>query len=210
MWSPRRVMILCGCFVAIFLVYFTYSFSHVGRIDGLPPLPEAYWPNPQGDGPVAIEPRPTTSRLEAKLKQAFGEGCKECKWAIRLDVSRKNMVLAAEQFQLTPKGQVCLAPLSVAPFGKERKDGQAPEINTIRGEVAYLTFDRPVTNFSEIGNRKIVEAELTGRIEIVSNRRRAEPRPGPARRDPHRAAVLPRADAPHPHRRLRDAHGPQE
>src|SRR5262245_14198349 len=99
MWTPRRVMILSGCFVAFFVVYFGYSFSHVGRIDGLPPLPESYWPPDEVVDPVTLPPR-YTSRLEAKLKQAFGEGCKEQKWAIRLDVSRKNMVLAAEQFQL--------------------------------------------------------------------------------------------------------------
>lgn len=173
MWTPRRVVILSGCFVALFLVYFGYSFSKVGRIDGLPPLPQAYWPGGDSDNPVQMPPR-SASRLEARLRLAFGENCKEQKWAIGLDLSRKNMALAAEKFHLTPDGRVCLAPLSIALFGKERKDGQPPEINTIRGEVAYLTFDRPVHSPSEINGRKIVEAELTGRIEIASNRRRPE------------------------------------
>src|SRR5262249_20080407 len=50
-------------------------------------------------------------------------------------------------------------------------DGKHPEINTVRSEEAYLTFDRPVTNPTEINNRKIIAGELRGRITINNNRR---------------------------------------
>ena len=106
MWSPRRVVMLSGCFLAFFLAYLTYAFSSVGRIDGLPPLPEALWPTAV-DVEIPVLPG-NRSRLDAKLKLAFGEGCKERKWDIRLDIAGKNMVLAAEQFQLTTDGRVCL------------------------------------------------------------------------------------------------------
>ncbi|MFO0928413.1 MAG: hypothetical protein U0736_15535 [Gemmataceae bacterium] len=172
MWTPKRIVILSAGFVALFMVYLGYGFTEVGRIDGLPPLPGEYWPDP---GTNVITPPPRgVSKLEQKIKRAFGPDCKELKRAIRLEVHSRNMILAAEQFKVASDGRVVLAPISVALTGKEKGDGLPPEINTIRGEVAYLTFDRPVSNFSEIASRKIVEAELTGRIEVTSNRRRAE------------------------------------
>ena len=46
MWTPKRVVMLSVCFVAAFAVYLGYSYTAIGGIDGLPPLPEAYWPTP--------------------------------------------------------------------------------------------------------------------------------------------------------------------
>src|SRR5258707_433388 len=54
------------------------------------------------------------------------------------------------------------------------KDTRSPEISTVKGRVGLLTFDRPISNLSEISGRKITEAELTGQIQIVNNRKRAE------------------------------------
>ncbi|MFM7151593.1 MAG: hypothetical protein ACKO23_17345, partial [Gemmataceae bacterium] len=171
MWTPRRIVILSACFSAFFMVYLGYVYTSLGRIDGLPPLPEVYWPDISGsDIPT---PMVRNGQLQNKLKLAFGANAKESNWAIRLDIHSRNMLLAAEQFEVRD-GRVCLTPVSVAIMGKEKNDGLPPEIHTIRGEVAYLKFDRPVTNFSEIASRKIVEAELSGRIEVVSNRRRLE------------------------------------
>ncbi|MFO0879540.1 MAG: LptA/OstA family protein [Gemmataceae bacterium] len=171
MWTPKRIVILSACFVAFFMVYLGYAYTSVGRIDGLPPLPEVYWPDQDRvELPAQIH---RSDKLTQKLKLAFGANAKELKWAIRLDISSRGMVLAAEQFEVRD-GRVCLTPLSVAIVGKEKNDGQPPEIHTIRGDIAYLKFDRPVTNFSEITSRKIHEAELSGRIEVASNRRRLQ------------------------------------
>ena len=84
------------------------------------------------------------------------------------------MVLCAENFQIASDGRVSLTPMSLAVFGKARSDGGPVEISTISGLVAWLKFDRPVTNFSEMGGRKIIEAEVQGQIEINNNRRKAE------------------------------------
>lgn len=172
MWTPKRIVMLSACFVAFFMIYLGYAYTEVGRIDGLPPLPGDYWPDLD---PHTFTPPPRgVSKLEQKIKRAFGPDCKELKRAIRLEVHSRNMIIAAEQFKVAADGRVVLSPLSIALIGREKNDGIAPEINTIRGEVAYLTFDRPVTNFSEIASRKVVAAELSGRIEVVSNRRRLE------------------------------------
>ena len=174
MWTPRRILLLACCFVSFFTMYLGYAYTEVGRIDGLPPLPEAFWPNPNPDleRPV-VDSKQTASRLDLRLKEAFGADCKEQKWPIRLEDHRRNMLIAAEQFQVRD-GKVYLTPLSIALYGKKKGEGIPVEINTIRATVAVLTFDRPVSSFSEISTRKIAEAELNGRIDIVSNRGRSQ------------------------------------
>jgi hypothetical protein len=172
MWTPKRIIVLSGCFVAFFVVYVGYVCTALGRMDGLPPLPEAYWPNSTPEtGPLPGVKGET--QLAKKIKSAFGPKCKELNRPIRLDLTSKSMVLCAEQFELKD-GRVSLAEPSLALFGKDKKDGLAVEISTISGRTALLTFDRPVHNFSEIYNRKITEAEIVGNIEIRNNRRRAE------------------------------------
>jgi lipopolysaccharide export system protein LptA len=172
MWTPKRIIMLSGCFLAFFVFYLSYAYTALGRMDGLPPLPEAYWPNT----PLDLNPpggNHGENQLTRKIKRAFGAKCKELNRPIRLDIASRNMVLCAEQFELKD-GRVSLAEPSLAMFGKDKKDGLAVEINTLSGRTAMLTFDRPVHNFSEINNRKITEAEIVGNIEIRSNRRRAE------------------------------------
>lgn len=172
MWTPKRIVILSACFVGFVAIYLGYACSAIGRIDGLPPLPDAYLPGEIDDDWKPPEFIP--SRLEKQICQAFGENCKELKRSIRLALPSKNMVLAAEHFEVARDGRVCLSPISVALFGKEKKEGQGVEISVIRADVAWLKFDRPVSNFSELGSRKIVEAELNGKIDLTNNRRRKE------------------------------------
>jgi lipopolysaccharide export system protein LptA len=171
MWTPRRIVLLAFGFLLFFGTYLGYGTSYIGRIDGLPPLPPAYW------NPLTKETPPPPrrhTRLEEKLTQAFGPNCPELTRPIRVELHSRNMVVAAAEYQITPEGQVSFNLISVVMCAKDRGDGQPVEMNTIRGDVALLTFDRPVTNLSEIGSRKVVEARLDGRIEVVSNRRRPQ------------------------------------
>src|SRR4029077_639140 len=62
-------------------------------------------------------------------------------------------------------------PFNVAIFGKDRGDGSFPEINTVQSDVAYLTFDKPVNNFADMGRSKIIACELRDNIRIKNNRR---------------------------------------
>ncbi len=168
MWSPKRIVLLGISFVLILAVFLGYGFSAVGRIDGLPPLPQAYWP---GDRIAGDPPPPTAeSDLEKRLKMAFGNECEELRRAIRLDLRSRGMLIAAETCTLKD-GKVELTPISIAIVGK---DAKSPDISTIRGRVGLLTFDRPVSNIGEINGRKVTAAELTGQIQIVNNRKRAE------------------------------------
>src|SRR5262249_50138717 len=47
-----------------------------------------------------------------------------------------------------------------------------PEITTVRAKIAYLTFDRPISNYFDMSKAKIVGAELRDKIEIINNRRK--------------------------------------
>jgi hypothetical protein len=169
-WTPRRILLLVFGFVFFFAIYLGYGFTAIGRIDGLPPLPETCFPQ---DSPVVRpEIRKRKSELEKKLEMAFGENCEELRRAIRLDLQSRGMLLSAGTFKVDDDGRVLLQPVSFATISKPRGNEALPEINTIRGEIAHLKFDRPIKSLSEIGTRKLVEAEITNRIHIISNRRR--------------------------------------
>jgi lipopolysaccharide export system protein LptA len=170
-WTFKRFLLLAVGFGFFLSAYLGYGRSFIGGIDGLPALPDKYL---RGDtNPPPPPPKPG-SIVEARLQQAFGIGCRELGWAIRLELKPQNLVLAASSFQIEEDGRVCLTPVSVGLFGKNKGDGKEVEINTIRGKVAHLKFDRPVASLPEINGRKVVEAELTGDIEIVNNRRTQE------------------------------------
>src|SRR5437660_5594186 len=170
MWTPKRILLLLSGFAAFIAAYAAYAFW-LGGIDGLPPLPPAYEP-PQGNvvDPIADNFRPMPE-AERKLEQAFGPSWKEdLKCDIKLEVRERNLVLATKDYIFEPDGRVKLTPFNIAIFGKE-EPGRPPEINTVRSDVAFLTFDRPVKNLAEMSKHKIVAGELVGDIRIRNNRR---------------------------------------
>jgi hypothetical protein len=171
MWTPRRIVLLAFGWILFIAGYTGYS-TVLGGIDGMPPLPQAYWPRQTSELPPIPE-RPA-SRVVARLQSAFGAECPEIHRQIKVEVATRGMVFAADHFKIETDGRVCLTPLSVVMFSKDRTDPRPPEVTTIRGQVAYLRFDRPVTQYTEIGSRKIVAAEISGSIELTNNRRTAE------------------------------------
>jgi hypothetical protein len=175
-WTPKRVVLLVLGFALLTAAYWTYA-RFLGGIDGLPALPEMYHPGEgDGGGPLADGNESTTNPTDAKLRQAFGEECPELNYAIKLEVRSKGMVLASKEFTIMPhgdprEGQVRFQPLSVALYGKNNPEGKFPEINTVRCNVAYLTFDQPITNPADMGKHKVAMAELSGYVEVINNRR---------------------------------------
>jgi lipopolysaccharide export system protein LptA len=173
-WTPKRVLLLAGGFSAFFMAYLCYA-HFLGGIDGLPPLPEDYGPValPTDDLPAAPG---RENSADAKLRMAFGDECPEAKdWKIKLELESRNMVIATQDISVEPDGRVKLTPFSVAIFGKDKGDGKYPEINTVRSQQAYLTFDKPVSNIAEMSGRKIMAGELSSDgndgIYLVNNRR---------------------------------------
>jgi hypothetical protein len=179
MWTPKRIVLLALGFFVFFASYLLYA-SCLGGIDGLPPLPEVDLPN--SAGPETMGPAlPRGLKLEDKLRQAFGPECPELKWALKLEMNSKNMVVAAKDFKINDDGLLELDHISVAMFvkgkgdpasAKPKDDGDCPEINTIRAKNAVLEFDKKLgKSEKDFGSRRIVAAELRDDIEIVNNHR---------------------------------------
>ena len=166
MWTPKRILILGFGFSLFMALYFVYAWF-LGAIDGIPPLPLAFSARAKEDlPPLPVRP---TSRVVTKLQQAFGLDCPEVQRKIKIELNSRSMLFAADSFQIEPDGRVRLLPLSVVVFNKDKNENKPIEINTIRGDVAYLKFDRPIVNLTDIGSRKIIGGEISGKIEIINN-----------------------------------------
>ena len=174
MWTPKRLLLLVLGFVGFLTTYFAYA-NRIGGIDGLPPLPKQYYPkdNPE----IAPPPKKGLSLTARRLEQAFGKGCEEAslKRPIKIEVPARGMILSAGDFRIMemPDGRVELKPVSVALFGKAIGEDGTPEINTIRGNIAYLTFDHPIQYPQDIGRYHITDAQIAGDVSLVNNRRTA-------------------------------------
>jgi hypothetical protein len=173
MWTPRRLLLVVLGLFLFGTSYGVYGYF-LGRVDGLPELPEEYWPDDTGIPPPPPPPA-TTSPVDSKLIQAFGVDCDEVKKrTIKLEIRSRGLVLAADQFTIEHDGRVQFRPFSVAIFGKDHGDGAFPEINTVRSDVAYLEFDHPITSLTDMGKYKIIGGELIGNVLAVNNRRRPQ------------------------------------
>jgi lipopolysaccharide export system protein LptA len=166
-WTSKRILLLVGGASLFFAGYLLYA-AFLGGIDGLPPLPAAYLP---GTPPVLFEP--PTSLRDQKLALAFGEDCQELRRQFRIEVSQHDFVLAFENYYIEKGGKrdgwVKLEPFSIALF-KEKKDGSYPEVTTIRSPEAYLRFDQPIRELTDLSKHRIVGAELREEVTIVNNR----------------------------------------
>src|ERR1051326_3417948 len=152
----------------VFVTAFVFYNRLLGGIDGLPPLPEACYPSDRGFSAPPPPPR------NLPLQQAFGTGCPELNWSIKLDIHSRNMVLAAEHFNIVD-GRVIFTPLHLAFFSNTTPPGQPPEskfpeINTIEADEAYLKFDGDVKSPLDIPHHRLVEAEFVRNVRIRNNR----------------------------------------
>lgn len=176
MWTPKRTLVALAGFILLFSAFRVYA-HFLGGIDGLPPLPRDYWPRADHTDPELPISRPPNP-ADTKLCLAFGEQSQVLGRAMKLEIRNRRMVVAADQIDILKEGeregQVMLKPCAIALFGKD--PGPAQEINTISSGVAYLTFDKPVSEIRELGDgRKIIAAELQadqgGDIQIANNRK---------------------------------------
>src|SRR5262249_18684943 len=73
-WTPKRILLL-ALGVAVFLGSYLIYASRLGGVDGLPTLPEKYWPRPAG--PLGPIPKRRQTLIAKKLEEAFGKSCPE-------------------------------------------------------------------------------------------------------------------------------------
>jgi lipopolysaccharide export system protein LptA len=169
-WTSKRILLLVSGFFLFVICYGVYAYF-LGGIDGLQPLPESLWPGP--GTPITIEWR-QPNEADQKLRQSFGGNCPEVDRKFKVNIKSRHMTFACEEFEIQPDGRVKLWPFSIALFSKDKKDGNFPEINTLRSAEAYLTLDQPISHPFEASSRKIIGAELRGDINIINNRRSLE------------------------------------
>jgi lipopolysaccharide export system protein LptA len=171
-WTPKRILILLGgtlLFTAAFVVYSLF----LGGIDGLPTLPPEYArPDPDEETqPLVIQPGDT----DRKIALAFGTDSEEAKRKFTLDLGSRNVMIAFDEVYIEQDGRVKLTTFSAALFPKNRRE-EYPEINTVHCEIAFLTLDKAVSNFTEISNRRVIGIELRGSrgVTFLNNRRTPE------------------------------------
>ncbi|MCI0456080.1 MAG: hypothetical protein L0Z62_03750 [Gemmataceae bacterium] len=165
MWNSKRILLL-GLGFALFLAGYVVYAYFLGGIDGLPPLPAPL--RPSAGGGDSLPPPPSDNKADQKLRIAYDT---DVKAEIKLEIPKKGLVLATDSVSFEPDGRVKLTPLKLAIFSDEKGDCRFPEINTVSCDVAFLTFDQPITNPLDMGNRKILGAELKGKVTIINNRR---------------------------------------
>ncbi len=173
MWTSKRVLLLLAGFALFVFSYQVYSnVLGLGGIDGLTPLPEAFWP-PSGDARVPVAPiKPRINFARIKLTQAFGEGSPELDRLIMLDMPARGLVIAVDDIKIMPAPNndwVLLAPFSIA-IMKASPDGEPPEINSVRCKEAYLRLDQPIKSQAELSKCKIIGGELRDDVRLVNNR----------------------------------------
>jgi hypothetical protein len=165
-------MLVIGLVVTL-CSFATYTLF-LGVIDGLPPLPWEYLPD---DGGITSPP-PPKFETDARLEMAFGPNCQELQRPLRLWLPAKGIAFATGEFRIDEGGKVRLAPFSAALYHKSKTPGAYPQISTIVCDMAILTLDQPVSQLSELNNRKVIAVEMVGRsphfITITNNRGTAE------------------------------------
>lgn len=165
MWTPRRLLLFLAGLGLCVGAFAAYSLAF-GRIDGLPPLPAEYFVrrSPDDNDPL---PAMSPAVIDVKLQRAFGPACLELNYNHRLELQKNGIILATNELRIEPDGRCKLRPFSVAVI-KDRGAGQEAEIYTVHADEAYLLFDEPVKNLSDMGKRKIVGCDLVSDPMLLS------------------------------------------
>ncbi len=165
MWTPRRLVILLGGVALVTAAYACYSLVF-GHIDGLPPLPVAFLEKRAATDPDFIF-RSSDAAIDVRLQRAFGPNCIETSFNHKIELQKNGVILATNDVKIDPDGRCRLKPFSIAVV-KDRGPSQDAEIYTVHCDEAYLIFDEPAKNLTEIGKRRIVGCDLVSDPSLLS------------------------------------------
>jgi hypothetical protein len=176
-WTAKRILILVIGLLVTLCSFAVYS-VFLGVIDALPPFDINKLPKP-GEEEICTLQGTGEGEVDRRLILAFGQNCKELQRPLRLWLPDKGIAFATGEFLIDKTdGKVRLAPFSAAFYHKSSVPGAFPEISMIRCDMAILTLDKPVTQFSELNSRKVIAVEMVGRqphfITLSNNRRTKE------------------------------------
>ncbi len=166
MWTPKRLLLLFGGF-ALFLGAYQVYVHFLGRYDGLPPLPDEHKLGKARKSPPRNAAVPENPAI-ALLRKHFPGG-DEAERDMRFWWQPQGIVLAADDGRLVD-GKLMLTHVSVALLGKQKKEGGEPEVNTIRGQTAFIEFDQPINNLKDANDRRPVGGTIEGNVRLQNNR----------------------------------------
>jgi hypothetical protein len=198
-WTPRRVLLLLAGLLGFGATYAGYA-RFLGSVDGLPNLPEKYYPPAADADPSPVISDPVESPTVTALKEAFGPDCAEQNRSVypfQIEDRSQGVVIASGSPPpiTEPTAFVKLSPFSLAMKAKpkpphERVPGEVVEVTTLHADEAIIQLDRPVRDTKEMLTRmsKIVGMELraaadnrfnpdrrAGRVLVKNNQRFADP-----------------------------------
>jgi hypothetical protein len=185
MWTPRRLLLLVFGFVLCIGAYEAYSFL-LGHYDGLPPLPPEYRTVVKSDGKDIPDPEKEQESRQHEivklLEKAFGPKCIERDRKKKLETgdAKNRKVFAFDEYKFVD-GRLRLQNISLAIFTLHPAENNEPEgreeIVTLRGEVAWVKFNQPVSDLWEIKKGvKPVAGYVEGK-EIIITHNRGTPNP---------------------------------
>src|SRR6516164_442369 len=117
--------------------------------------------------PPAVSKADPKIEADRMLEKAFGGSSDELRRPIRLWIPDIGIAISAEEFSVIRDNRVRLATISVAVIQDVNGAGTAPEINVHRGDDALITLDRPATQWSELGNGRIMTVEVRGKQSSI-------------------------------------------
>jgi hypothetical protein len=103
-------------------------------------------------------------RIRERLRNAFPGD--EIVNADTLFIRSKRLLIAFNQMNFD-NGRMKLTDCAIVQIEKDEGKGKASRPTAVRASVAYLTFDKPISTIADLGNRKIVSAELPGGIRLA-------------------------------------------
>lgn len=180
MWTPRRLLLLLLGFVLCIGAYEAYSFL-LGHYDGLPPLPPEYRTSITSDGKDIPDPEKEQESRQHEivklLEKAFGPKCIERDRKKKLETgdAKNRKVFAFDEHKFVD-GQLRLSNVSLATFTFHPPENNEPEgreeIVTLRGEVAWVKFNQPVSDLWEIKKGvKPVAGYIEGKEIVITHNR---------------------------------------
>src|SRR5262245_36051762 len=100
MWTPRRIFLTLIGLLAFASIYLGYT-RLMRSLAGLAPLPDDFKAN---DGPRPAAPSVKSTSTDRKFELAFGVGCSELRYPIKLEMKSRGVLLASYHFEIVTTG----------------------------------------------------------------------------------------------------------